>query len=229
MRSCARARRRRGRRARIVTRGGVPGRVGAILDGHQVIAPAGDEKVLARARLEVELGAAEALLPLVTQRVDATLFDRAPRLRLVANYGVGYDNIDVAEATRRGVVVTNTPDVLTSATADLTMALVLAAARRFGEGDELARSGAWRGWEPEQLLGLDLEGAVLGVVGLGRIGRAVARRARAFAMRILYASPKPAPAGVEAELAARHVPLEALLAEADVVSLHCPLNPSTHH
>lgn len=215
--------------ARILITGRLPGRVGAILEGHQVIAPAGDDKVLPSARVDAELGAAEALLPLVTHRVDAALLDRAPRLRLVANYGVGYDNIDVSEATRRGVVVTNTPDVLTSATADLTMALLLAAARRFGEGDELARSGTWRGWEPEQLLGLDLEGAVLGVVGFGRIGRAVAGRARAFGMRVLYAAPKPAPASIEAELAAQQVPFEALLAEADVVSLHCPLNAATRH
>src|SRR5262249_21952920 len=155
---------------------------------------------------------AEALLPLVTHRVDGALFDRAPRVRLVANYGVGYDNIDVAEATRRRVEVTNTPDVLTSATADLTLALALAAARHFAEGDELARWGRWEGWEPAQLLGLDLEGAVLGVVGLGRIGQAVAKRARAFGMRVVYAAPRPAAPSVEAELSARRLPFEALLA-----------------
>jgi glyoxylate reductase len=137
--------------------------------------------------------------------------------------------VDVAEATRRGIAVTNTPDVLTDATADLTMGLLIAAARRFGEGEALVRGGAWRGWEPLQLLGAELAGATLGIVGLGRIGRAVARRAAAFGMRILYASPRRAPSEVERALGAEHAALDELLARADFVSLHCPLLDETRH
>jgi glyoxylate reductase len=144
---------------------------------------------------------------------------------VVANYAVGYDNVDVAAARRRGIVVTNTPDVLTAATADMAMALMLAAARRLGEGGAMARSGAWHGWEPEQLPALDLEGAQLGIVGLGRIGRAVAERARGFAMRLVYAQPRRA----SDEAGARKVELDELFAQSDLVSLHCPLSPQTRH
>jgi glyoxylate reductase len=162
-------------------------------------------------------------LPLLSVRIDEALLARAPRLRIVANFAVGYDNVDVPAATRRRVVITNTPVVLTDATADLTMALLLAAARRFGEAEEMTRSGAWSGWTPDQLVGLELRGATLGIVGLGRIGRAVAERASAFGMRIVYAQPR------RAEVEWPQLALDELLASSDVVSLHCPLSPATHH
>ncbi|MFN2464673.1 MAG: 2-hydroxyacid dehydrogenase [Candidatus Dormibacteria bacterium] len=167
------------------------------------------------------------LLTLVRDRVDAALLERLPDLRAIANYGVGYDNIDVGEATRRGIVVTNTPGVLTAATADLTMALVLACARRVGEGERLVRSRRPWSWNPHMLLGLELEGAMLGILGMGRIGLAVARRARGFGMHLVHTSRREHP---EAEaLGSRRVELEELLATADVVSVHVALTPETRH
>lgn len=179
------------------------------------------------AELDRVLPAAEALICLLTHRIDDALLARAPRLRVVANYAVGFDNVDVAACTRRGVAVANTPDVLTEATADLTFALLLAAARRLGEGERLVRAGAWTGWEPGQLLGVDVWGRTLGIVGLGRIGAAVARRGRGFGMPVVYSGSRPRPDG-EA-MGARFVPLAELLARADFVSIHCPLTAATRH
>ena len=176
--------------------------------------------------LLAEVERADGLLCLLTERVDAALFAHAPRLRAVANYAVGYNNIDLAAAAAHDVVVTNTPDVLTETTADLAFALMMAAARRLGEGERLVRAGRWHGWEPDQLLGHDVHGATLGIVGLGRIGAAVARRARGFDMRVLYWNRRRLrrpPAG------ARYAPLPALLAAADFVSIHVPLAAETRH
>jgi glyoxylate reductase len=184
---------------------------------------------MARARLVDALADADGLLALLGIRIDDALLDGAPKLRVVANYAVGYDNVDLAATARRGVVVTNTPGVLTDATADLTMALMLAAARRLGEGAAMVAEGRWHGWEPEQLPALDLDGAQLGIVGLGRIGQAVARRARGFGMRIVYAQPRPAAPEVEAALGARRLSVDELVATSDIVSLHCPLSPATRH
>lgn len=178
-----------------------------------------------RAELAAALREADALIALLDVAVDDELLAAAPRLRVVANHAVGYDNVDVAAATRRGIVVTNTPDVLTDATADFTFALVLAAARRLGEGELLARSGAWIGWAPDQLLGQSIARRILGVIGFGRIGQAVARRAAGFAMEILYTSPRE----VTTFPGARRVELGELLAASDVVSLHCPLTAETRH
>jgi len=214
---------------KVVVAARLPGRVGEILAGHTVVGPAPGEAELPRARLVAELADADGLLALLKLRVDDALLDGAPRLRVVANYAVGYDNVDLAATRRRGIVVTNTPDVLTGATADLTMALMLAAARRLGEGAEMIEEGRWHGWEPEQLPALDLDGAQLGIVGLGRIGQAVARRARGFGLRIVYSAPRPAAPAVEAELGARRLELDALVATSDIVTLHCPLSPATHH
>ena len=179
--------------------------------------------------LELVAGA-DAVLTLLGDRVDAELLDAAgPQLRCVANVAVGYDNVDLAVAAERGVVVTNTPGVLDDATADLTLALILAATRRLVEGDRLVRSGRAWNWGMHFMLGSGLQGRLLGIVGLGGIGRKVAQRARGFGMRIAYHSRHPAPAEVEAGLEAARMPLERLLAEADVLSLHCPLTPETHH
>lgn len=169
-----------------------------------------------------------ALVPTVACRVDADAMDRLRGLRVIANYGVGYDNIDVEAARRRGIAVSNTPDVLTGATAELTWALILAAARRLGEGERLVRSGGWTGWTPTQLRGMSLEGRTLGVIGAGRIGSEVARRAPAFGMRVVYADRQPA-IELERDIHARLVTLEELLESADVVALHVDLTPRTRH
>jgi glyoxylate reductase len=183
-----------------------------------------------RADLLDLVSGADALLTLLHDRVDEELLEAAgPQLRCVANVAVGYDNVDVEAAERRGIVVTNTPGVLDDATADLTMALLLAATRRVAEGDRLIRAGQPWTWGMSFMLGSSLRGKLLGIVGLGGIGRRVAERARAFGMEIAYHSRRPAPAEVEAELAAERLSLEELLARADVVSLHCPLTPETRH
>lgn len=174
-----------------------------------------------------ELARAWAWICPLTQRVDAAALDHAPRLRLVANYAVGFDNVDVAACTARGVLVTNTPGVLTEATADLTLALLLSVARRIPEADALVRGGRWTGFSPTLLLGSSLQGKHLGLVGLGRIGRAVARRAAAFGMELRYWSPRRADPATETALGISYRGWGELLAGADVLSLHCPLRPET--
>lgn len=186
--------------------------------------PAGDEAALAR-RLRKAAGAVVLLSHPVTDGVLAA----CPELKVVSNYAVGLDNVDLEAARRRGVRVTYTPDVLTEATADLTWALLLAVARRVVEGDRLVRRGRFRGWSPSLCLGMDLSGKTLGIVGMGRIGKAVARRAPAFGMRVVYSSRRPLLPSEEAALGARHAELDRLLAVSDVVSLHCPLTPQTRH
>jgi len=169
----------------------------------------------------------DALICLLTERVDEALLRAAPRLRIVANVAVGYDNIDLATCTRRKVAVTNTPGVLDETTADLAWALMMAVARRIVEADAFARSGAWAGWNLDQFCGADVWGKTLGIVGFGRIGRAVARRALGFKMRVLYADGQRAPAEVERALNVEKVEFDALLANADFVTLHVPLMAET--
>lgn len=181
-----------------------------------------------RDALEAEISDADGVLTLLTERVDKRLLDAAPRLKVVANMAVGYDNIDVAECTRRGIVVTNTPGVLTETTADLAFALILAAARRVTEAERYLRQGQWKTWSPMLLTGVDVHGATLGIVGLGRIGEAVARRARGFSMRVLYANRSARPE-VEAALGIERRGLDELLKSSDFVSIHVPLNDSTRH
>jgi len=189
------------------------------------------ERKLAPAELLAAAAGADALLTMLHDRVDEALLDAAgTRLRCVANVAVGYDNVDVAACARRGVVVTNTPGVLTDATADVAMGLILAVTRRFGEGERLLRERRPWAWDFFLLLGTGLQGKTLGIVGLGAIGRATARRARAFGMEIAYSGRRAVPPEVAAELGgARRLPLDELLASSDVVSLHCPLTEQTRH
>lgn len=168
----------------------------------------------------------DGLLTMLTERIDADLLDAAPSVRIVGNMAAGYDNVDVPAATGRGVLVTNTPGVLTETTADLALALILAVGRRVVEGDRVVREGGWGPWHPSFLLGRDVHGATLGIVGLGAIGQAVARRARGFGMRILYTSRSRKPEAA-AELQAQRCELDDLLRESDFVSLHLPLSPET--
>jgi glyoxylate reductase len=171
----------------------------------------------------------QGLLSMITDTVDSELLECAPELKIVANFGVGYNNIDVPAATQRGIMVTNTPGVLTDATADLTMALMLAVARRVVEGDRRTRQGRFRFWAPFNFLGHEITGKTLGIVGMGRIGRAVARRAAGFDMRVLYHNRNPLSAEEEQVLRAQYADLKTLLQEADFVSLHTPLTPQTRH
>lgn len=169
----------------------------------------------------------EALICLLTEKVNDELLQAAPKLRIAANVAVGFDNIDVAACTKRGVVVTNTPGVLDETTADFAWTLLMAVARRLGEGDALARSGNWKGWDLDQLVGTDVWGKTLGIVGFGRIGRAVARRASGFQMRVIYTDAVRAPAEIERDLRVEFREMNALLAEADFISVHTPLLPET--
>jgi len=167
-----------------------------------------------------------AIVPLLSRWIGGTELKNLPRLRLVANCAVGYNNVDVVAAEMRKVIVTNTPDVLTEATADLTWALILACARRLMEGVDLVRSGRWTGWHPEQLLGLELRGRTLGLFGAGRIGQAVGRRAPPFGLRVLYTARTPKPA-FERDTGAVRVEWSRLLAECDILTLHTPSTPET--
>lgn len=187
-----------------------------------------DEPAVPREVLLREVRDAAGILSLITERIDAEVMDAAPGLKVVSNMAVGYDNITVKEANRRKIPVGNTPGVLTDATADLAFALMLAAARRLGEAVNYIREGRWQTWVPFELTGMDLQGKTLGLIGMGRIGAAVARRARGFDMRVLYYNRKRHPEA-EAETGALYVLLDELLAQSDFVSIHTPLNDETRH
>jgi len=194
--------------------------IAAALPGTTVSVPAAGHVGLGG----VDLRAADALVCLLLDRIDDAVLAGAPKLQIVANCAVGVDNIDLAAAARRNIAVSNTPDVLTEATAELAFTLMLSAARRIGEGERLIRSGAWTGWALDQLLGVQLHGKTLGILGFGRIGQAMARRGLGFGMSVVYFHPREVTAG-----AARRVELDELFATADVVSLHCPLTPETRN
>jgi len=214
----------------------------AVLISRQLPQPAIE---LARSRAEIDAYAVDAAMPraellarlrdkqglicVISEAIDQALLDACPDLRVVSNVAVGYNNVDVAACTRRGVVVTNTPDVLTDTTADFAWALLMATARRVVEADRYLRDGRFEQWEYMLLLGGDVHGKTLGVVGFGRIGRAVARRARGFGMRVLYQDAVAADAAAERELRATRADLATLLRESDFVTLHTPLIPETRH
>ncbi len=189
------------------------------------------DEPMSREQLREALQQADVLVPTVTDRIDAALLAHAgPRLRLIANYGAGVDNIDVEAAYRRGITVTNTPGVLTEDTADMTIALILAVMRRLVEGDRLVRSGEWTGWSPTSMLGHRIWGKRLGILGMGRIGTAVARRARAFGMSIHYHNRRRVHESIEEELEATYWPsLDQMLARIDILSVNCPHTPATYH
>ncbi len=172
---------------------------------------------------------ADAVVALLTDRIDEAFFARCPQLKVVANVAVGYDNIDLAAAARHGIAITNTPGVLTEATADFAFTLLLACARRVVEADRYVRDGRFGGWEMMGFLGGDLAGRTLGIAGFGRIGQAVARRAGGFGMHVVYEDEHPATAAVEDQFNARRVDKATLIGSADYLSLHLPLLPSTHH
>jgi glyoxylate reductase len=170
----------------------------------------------------------EGLLTLLTDKVDAELMDKAKKLKVISNCAVGFDNVDVKEATKRGIIVGNTPGVLTDTTADFAFALLMAAARRVVEGDRVVRAGKWKTWGPMILLGQDIHGSTLGIIGFGRIGLAVAKRAQGFGMRILY-SDVIRNKQAESELGIEYVDMDRLLAESDFLTVHTNLTPETHH
>ncbi len=186
---------------------------------------------LTKAELIEAVKTAEVLVPTLTDRIDSSVLAHAnPNLRLIANYGTGIDHIDVEAAYARGITVTNTPGVLTEDTADMTMALILAVSRRLAEGERIARSGQWSGWSPTSMLGHRITGKRLGILGMGRIGSAVARRARGFGLSIHYHNRRRVPEALENELEATYwESLDQMLARMDVISVNCPHTPATFH
>ncbi|WP_422032920.1 2-hydroxyacid dehydrogenase [Reyranella sp.] len=190
-----------------------------------------DDKPMTGPQLVEAVKTADVLVPTVTDRIDARVLSQAgPKLKLIASFGTGVDHIDLDTARQRGITVTNTPGVLTEDTADMAMALVLATARRVGEGERLVRSGTWSGWSPTSMLGARLQGKRLGIVGMGRIGQALARRARGFGLAIHYHNRKRVHGEIERELEATYwESLDQMLARMDIVSVNCPHTPATFH
>ncbi|HPU01649.1 MAG TPA: D-glycerate dehydrogenase [Bacillota bacterium] len=199
-----------------------------LLEKHKLIVNPAPRPVT-RQELVEGLKEADALLCMLVDKVDREVIESAPRLKIVANMAVGVDNIDIEACTERGIVVTNTPGVLTEATADLTWALLLAVARRVVEGDRYVREGKFNGWAPLLLVGADLHGKTLGIIGMGRIGQAVARRALGFGMNIVYYQRRRLPPHSEQELKATYLPLDDVIREADFLTLHLPYYPEVHH
>lgn len=188
------------------------------------------DRVLTREELLQAVKGKDGILCLLTDKMDAEVFDAAgPQLKVVSNYAVGYDNIDVNEATKRGIVVTNTPGVLTETTADLAWALIMSVARRIVEADKFTRAGKYEGWAPMLFLGQDVYGKTLGIIGMGRIGQAVARRAKGFNMKVLYNDIRRIPEELEKELNATFASIDEVIENSDFVSLHTFLSPETYH
>lgn len=189
------------------------------------------DRAMSRQELTAVMADADVLVPTVTDHIDAGLIESAgERLRLIANFGAGTEHIDLAAARARGIIVTNTPGVFTDDTADMTMALIISVPRRLAQGVRVLMRGEWQGWGPSGLLGHRIGGKVLAIVGMGRIGQAVAHRARAFGLEVVYHNRHRLPASLENMLSARYEPdLDAMIAMADILSLHCPANSETHH
>jgi glyoxylate reductase len=190
-----------------------------------------DDKPLGKSELIAAVGQADVLVPTVTDRIDAEVLTAAgPALKLIASFGTGVDHVDLAAAQQRGIIVTNTPGVLTEDTADMTMALILAVSRRLAEGERLIRGGSWTGWGPTSMLGHRIWGKRLGIVGMGRIGTALARRAKGFGLSVHYHNRRPVPEDVESALEATWwESLDQMLAHMDIVSVNCPHTPATFH
>lgn len=198
-----------------------------LLEGHEVDVYEGSTPI-PRKLLAEKVADAEALIPLLSDQIDAELMEAAPKLKVIANYAVGYDNVDIDAATKRGIVVTNTPDVLTDATAELAWALLFAAARRIGEAERFTRAGRFSGWGPMLLLGQGIRGKTLGVIGAGRIGTRFALGSRGFEMKVFYYDQERNET-LEQELGAKKVDISYLMHEADFVSIHLPLTQETKH
>ena len=188
-----------------------------------------EERVLAKSELIGRLRDADGAITLVTDTIDREVLDAAPHLKVISNVAVGVNNVDLEAASTAGVVVTNTPGVLTETTADFAWTLLMAAARRIVEADKFTRAKRFKAWAPKMLLGYDVFGKTLGLVGLGRIGQAMARRAAGFDMKVIFHDPQPIPDNVIRDLGVRKVPIEELFRESDFISLHVPLLPETHH
>jgi len=214
---------------KVLVTGNLPKEVLALIQKEHQVVFHSENRPLERDRLVAMVAGREGLLCMISDRVDVGLMNEAPKLRMIANFGVGFDNIDVGAASERGIPVSNTPDVLTDATADLTFTLMLAVARRVLEGDRITRAGQFRFWAPMHFLGQDVSGKTLGIIGLGRIGRAAARRAKGFQMEVLYHSRRRLDSVQEKDLGIKYCDLDTLLGRSDFVSLHVPLTGVTRH
>ena len=214
---------------KILVTGNLPAEVMDPLREKYEVEAHAEDRPMERQQLLSRIGDRDGLLCMITDAVDDELLGRAPRLKMIANMGVGYNHIDIAAATRRSIPVSNTPGVLTDATADLAFTLILAVARRVVEGDRRVREGKFKLWAPFLFLGREVSGKTLGIVGFGRIGRAVARRAAGFGMRVLYHNRSRLTPAEERESPAEYADLNTLLAQADFVSLHVPLSGETRH
>lgn len=189
----------------------------------------GSDDPIPESRLLENIADVDGVISVIGDNFTDEVFTNHPKLKVVANVAVGYDNIDVPAATKHGVLVVNTPGVLDDTTADMAFGLLLAAARRIPEADRFVRAGQWTRWTFDLLLGTDLGGKTIGIIGMGRIGQAMARRARGFGLKIIYSQRNRLPANIEAQFEAQHVPMEQLLKESDFISVHCPLSTDTRH